>query len=67
MQISDSVTYVDGGTGAETAAQDHPVGEVTFGAGGALGLRSRLLGTGGLGAAASLDTPYTTCTVPLSL
>ncbi|MBX9426924.1 MULTISPECIES: hypothetical protein [Streptomyces] len=66
MQISDSVMYVDGGAGAETSAHEHPVGEVTFGASGALGLRSRLLGTSGLDAAASLDMPYTTGTVPLS-
>ncbi|MER5307769.1 hypothetical protein ABT034_08270 [Streptomyces sp. NPDC002773] len=65
MQISDSVMYVDGGAGAETSAHEHPVGEVTFGASGALGLRSRLLGTG-LDAAASLDMPYTTGTIPLS-
>ncbi|KIF04431.1 hypothetical protein PL81_18745 [Streptomyces sp. RSD-27] len=45
MQINDSVTYLDGGAGAETAAQDHPVGEVMLGAGGLLGLRSRLLST----------------------
>jgi hypothetical protein len=65
MQISDSVRYVDGGAGAETAAQDHPVGEVTLGASGALGLRSRMLGTGGVGASATMDTPFTTATVPL--
>ncbi|MFE6836665.1 hypothetical protein ACFVFI_17770 [Streptomyces sp. NPDC057705] len=45
MQINDSVTYVDGGVGAETAAHDHPVGEVMLGARGLLGLRSQLLST----------------------
>jgi hypothetical protein len=65
MQISDSVRYVDGGA-AENASQDHPVGEVTLGTGGMLGLRSRLLSSVGFDAAASMDTPWTTCTVPLS-
>ncbi|MFJ8163704.1 hypothetical protein ACIRBY_22640 [Streptomyces sp. NPDC096136] len=45
MQINDSMTYVDGGAGAETASHDHPVGEVMLGAGGLLGLRSQLLST----------------------
>ncbi|MGP3638136.1 hypothetical protein ACTU45_33270 [Streptomyces sp. 24-1644] len=63
--MSDSVRYVNGGAGAEAAAQDHPVGEVTLGASGALGLRSRLLGTAEFRAAAFLDTPFTTATVPL--
>ncbi|MFF8606811.1 hypothetical protein ACF06X_12800 [Streptomyces sp. NPDC015346] len=68
MQISDSVTYVDGGAGAETAAaaQDHPVGEVTLGSSGALGLRSRLLGAAGSHVAASMDMPFTTGTLTLS-
>ncbi|MER6350199.1 hypothetical protein ACWC10_29295 [Streptomyces sp. NPDC001595] len=66
MQISDSVRYVDGRAGAETAAQDHPLGEVTLQASGALGLRSRLLRTAECDAAASLDMPYTTGTLPLS-
>ncbi|QNE78751.1 hypothetical protein F0344_32825 [Streptomyces finlayi] len=65
MQISDSVRYADGGAGSETAAQDHPVGEVTLGASGALGLRSRMLGTGNAGTAPFMDTPFTTATVPL--
>ena len=64
MQIDDSVRYVDGGH--LHAVQDHPVGEVTLGVRGALGLRSRLLGTADSDSAASLDMPYTTGTVPLS-
>ncbi|MFI8291531.1 hypothetical protein ACIGBL_20585 [Streptomyces sp. NPDC085614] len=64
MQIDDSVRYVDGGH--FHAVQDHPVGEVTLGVSGALGLRSRLLGTADSDSAASLDMPYTTGTVPLS-
>jgi hypothetical protein len=64
MQISDSVRYVD--AGAETAAQEHPVGEVTFGTGGALGLRSRLLRTADREAAVSIDMPFTTGTITLS-
>jgi hypothetical protein len=63
MQISDSVRYVDGGTGPETAAHDHPVGEVTLGASAALGLRSRLLRTVDCDAVASLDLPFTTGTI----
>ncbi|MEU8677885.1 hypothetical protein [Streptomyces sp. NPDC048560] len=65
MQISDSVRYVNGGAGTETSAQDHPVGEVTLGTSGALGLRSRLLGTAEFRSAGFLDTPFTTATVPL--
>ncbi|WP_306329704.1 hypothetical protein [Streptomyces venezuelae] len=63
MQISDSVKYVNGGAGAETAAHEDPVGEVTFGTGGRLGLRSRLLRAADLDAAASIDVPYTTGTI----
>ncbi|MFJ5773997.1 hypothetical protein [Streptomyces sp. NPDC093094] len=66
MQITDSVLYVDGGAGARTAAQEHPVGEVTLGAGGALGLRSRLLRTAELDTAASIDLPFTTGTITLA-
>ncbi|MFG2715755.1 hypothetical protein ACGFX2_35260 [Streptomyces goshikiensis] len=65
MQINDSVRYVDSTGRAETAAHDHPVGEVTFGASGTLGLRSRLLRTADSDAAASLDMPWTTGSLTL--
>ncbi|GHD62687.1 hypothetical protein ACWCY1_13590 [Streptomyces goshikiensis] len=64
-QINDSVRYVDSSAGAETAAHDHPVGEVTFGASGMLGLRSRLLRTADSDAAATVDTPWTTGSLTL--
>ncbi|MFE9840643.1 hypothetical protein [Streptomyces goshikiensis] len=64
-QINDSVRYVDSGAGAETAAHDHPVGEVTLGASGMLGLRSRLLRTADSDAAATVDTPWTTGSLTL--
>ncbi|MEK9517941.1 hypothetical protein ACIOMM_07180 [Streptomyces sp. NPDC087908] len=66
MQISDSVTYVNGGAGAETAAQDDPIGEVTLGTGGLLGRRGRLLRTADVEAVASWDMPYTTGTITVS-
>ncbi|WP_328946149.1 hypothetical protein OG259_36585 [Streptomyces sp. NBC_00250] len=66
MQISDSVRYVNGGAGAEAAAQDDPVGEVTLGSGGMLGRRSRLLRTADADAVASWDMPYTTGTITVS-
>lgn len=59
MQINDSVKYLARG-GADTAAHDHPVGEVVFGASGALGLRSRLLRSADSDAAATMDVPWTT-------
>ncbi|MFJ5551662.1 hypothetical protein [Streptomyces sp. NPDC093225] len=59
-QIDDSVRYVDGSAGAETAAHDHPVGGVVFAASGTLGLRSRLLRSADSGAAAFPDMPWTT-------
>ncbi|MFJ4779989.1 hypothetical protein [Streptomyces sp. NPDC088762] len=65
MQINDSVRYVDGSAGAESAAHDHPVGEVVFGASGALGLRGRLLRTADSDAAASMDMPWTTGSLTL--
>ncbi|MEU2391403.1 hypothetical protein [Streptomyces sp. NPDC007369] len=65
MQINDSVRYADSSAGAETAAHDHPVGEVTLGAGGTLGLRSRLLSAADSDAAASLDMPWTTGSLTL--
>ncbi|MFH9728037.1 hypothetical protein ACH4M4_34475 [Streptomyces sp. NPDC017254] len=65
MQISDSVSYVDGGAGAETAVHNDPVGEVVLGAGGMLGRRSRLLRTADMDVVATWDMPYTTGTVPL--
>ncbi|WP_405828845.1 hypothetical protein [Streptomyces sp. NBC_00105] len=65
MQINDSVRYVDGSAGAETAAHDHPVGEVTLGASGMLGLRGRLLRSGDSDAAASVDVPWTTGSLTL--
>ncbi|MFE5808781.1 hypothetical protein OG444_35205 [Streptomyces sp. NBC_01232] len=65
MQINDSVRYVDSSAGAETAAHDHPLGEVTFGASGTLGLRSRLLRTSDSDTAASLDMPFTTGSLTL--
>ncbi|MFD3556714.1 hypothetical protein [Streptomyces goshikiensis] len=65
MQINDSVRYVDSTGGSETAAHDHPLGEVTFGASGMLGLRSRLLRTADSDAAASLDMPWTTGSLTL--
>ncbi|MET7754638.1 hypothetical protein ABZT27_07985 [Streptomyces sp. NPDC005389] len=66
MQISDSVTYVNGGAGAEAATQDDPVGEVTLGTGGMLGRRSRLLRTADLDTVATWDMPYTTGTITVS-
>ncbi|MFF0203384.1 hypothetical protein [Streptomyces sp. NPDC005017] len=66
MQITDSVRYVDGGANADTAGQEHPVGEVTLGAGGALGLRGRLLRTAELDTAATVDVPFTTGTITLA-
>ncbi|MFJ3921832.1 hypothetical protein [Streptomyces sp. NPDC090022] len=65
MQINDSVRYVDSSAAAETAAHDHPVGEVTFGTGGTLGLRSRLLRTSDSDLAASVDMPFTTGSLTL--
>lgn len=66
MQISDSVRYVDSSAGAETAAHDHPVGEVVFGTAGTLGLRSRLLRAADSDAAAfSVDVPWTTGSLTL--
>lgn len=65
MQINDSVRYLDSSAGAETAALDHPLGDVTFGGSGTLGLRSRLLRSGDSDTAASIDTPWTTCTYPM--
>ncbi|MER6216529.1 MULTISPECIES: hypothetical protein [unclassified Streptomyces] len=59
-QLNDSVKYVGGGAGAKTRAEDHPVGEVVFGASGTLGLRSRLLRSADSDAAATMDTPWTT-------
>ncbi|MCX4546053.1 hypothetical protein [Streptomyces sp. NBC_01565] len=59
-QINDSMKYVDSSAGAETAAHDHPVGEVVFGASGTLGLRSRLLRAAGSDAGAAPDMPWTT-------
>ncbi|MER6197970.1 hypothetical protein ABT234_11475 [Streptomyces sp. NPDC001586] len=64
-QINHSVRYVDSGAGAETAAHDHPVGEVMLGASGMLGLRSRLLRTADSDAAASVDVPWTTGSLTL--
>ncbi|MEU7702195.1 MULTISPECIES: hypothetical protein [unclassified Streptomyces] len=66
MQISDSVTYVNGGAGAEAAAQDDPIGEVTLVTGGLLGRRGRLLRTADVEAVASWDMPYTTGTITVS-
>ncbi|MHC0429364.1 hypothetical protein ACX6XY_04125 [Streptomyces sp. O3] len=63
MQISDSMTYADGGSRADASSQDHPVGEVTLGTSGALGLRSRLLRTSECGAGPE-DT-FPTGTFPL--
>lgn len=63
MQITDSVRYVGAGADAETAAQDHPLGEVTLGGSGTLGLRSRLLRTADCESAVSLDMPFTTGTI----
>ncbi|MGE7384337.1 hypothetical protein ACQKM2_02370 [Streptomyces sp. NPDC004126] len=66
MQINDSVRYVDGSAGTETAAQENPVGEVVFGTGGTLGLRSRLLRSADSDAAAfSVDVPWTTGSLTL--
>lgn len=62
MQITDSVSYLDGGPLPE-AAQDNPVGEVTLGAGGALGLRSRLLRASECDTGYTSDLPWTTCTI----
>ncbi|MEV7419438.1 hypothetical protein [Streptomyces sp. NPDC089919] len=65
MQINDSSRYLDGIVGAETAAQDHPLGDAVSAVGGLLGLRSRLLRAADSGAVASMDMPWTTATVPL--
>lgn len=65
MQINDSMRYLDSSVGAETAAHDHPLGEVVFGVSGTLGLRSRLLRSADSDAAASMDMPWTTVSVPL--
>ncbi|MFG2332632.1 hypothetical protein ACGFMM_23780 [Streptomyces sp. NPDC048604] len=64
MQISDSMTHVDGGS-AEAAATEHPVGEVRLGGGGALGLRSRLLRSSDHDAGYSYDAPWPTGTITL--
>ncbi|MCH0543456.1 hypothetical protein I3F58_28705 [Streptomyces sp. MUM 203J] len=61
MQISDSVSYLDGGPLPE--AQDDPLGEVTLGTGGALGLRSRLLRASECGTGYTADPPWTTFTI----
>ncbi|MFJ3881172.1 hypothetical protein ACIPW5_27460 [Streptomyces sp. NPDC090077] len=66
MQINDSVRYVENSACTETAAHDHPVGEVVFGSGGTLGLRSRLLRAAESDAAAfSVDVPWTTGSLTL--
>ncbi|MEU6537799.1 hypothetical protein [Streptomyces sp. NPDC047000] len=62
MQISDTVKYTDGNIPAETAAQDHPLGEARLGSTGTLGLRSRLLRAAGHGPIDTPDLPYTTGT-----
>ncbi|GLX16526.1 MULTISPECIES: hypothetical protein [Streptomyces] len=64
MQINDSVRYLDSSAGAETAALDHPLGEVAFGASGTLGLRSRLLRSADADTAFTMDMPWTTGTCP---
>ncbi|MFC8273119.1 hypothetical protein ACFUJR_11415 [Streptomyces sp. NPDC057271] len=66
MQISDTVTYVDGGSRTEVAAQDHPLGEVTLGLSGVLGLRSRLLRTPDRSTDGAVDVAFTTGTFTLS-
>lgn len=66
MQISDTVKYTDGGIPAETAAQDHPLGEATLGTTGTLGLRSRLLRAADPGTTDTSDLPYTTGTFLLA-
>uniref|UniRef100_A0AAU2JLS5 Uncharacterized protein n=1 Tax=Streptomyces sp. NBC_00049 TaxID=2903617 RepID=A0AAU2JLS5_9ACTN len=64
MQINDSVRF-DSSAGAETAAHDHPLGEVTLGVSGTLGLRGRLLRSADCDAAASVDVPWTTGSLTL--
>ncbi|MCX4847910.1 hypothetical protein ACFU98_10295 [Streptomyces sp. NPDC057575] len=47
---------------SDSFADEHPVGRIALGAGGRLGLRSRILGAADSGADCTGDLPWTTMT-----